>query len=410
MDQVNGKSSPDLQLRRLLRPRAFCQTVCHMSTVRRKPNSRFWFAVFKDGTGRWRQRSTKVRSRALALQMAARLERAYEIRMGRDQFRRNLAEVYQDINGEQIAQTTFRDFVSSVLARKRGEVGPASFKRLQGIADDFLKFLGTAADREITELSTDQIARFRGEIADRSSASNANYYLKQLRHIFSHAVREGLRPDNPALRVGVLKVDKGLGQPHRRPFTTEELQRLLAVVDGEWRGIILTGLYSGQRLGDIAALTWGQLDPSHSFLNIRSQKTKRWCRIPVAPPLKKHFASLIRGENSDPVFPHASRSKIDAQGESRALSAEFHRLLVRAGLAKKRSKANTGRGHCGARKTSPLSFHSLRHTTTSLLKLANVPEAVVRDIIGHESALVSRAYTHLDDASKIAAIEKLPHL
>ncbi len=43
-----------------------------------------------------------------------------------------------------------------------------------------------------------------------------------------------------------------------------------------------------------------------------------------------------------------------------------------------------------------------------LLKNAGVPEAVARDIIGHESAAISRNYTHVDDAAKRSALAKLP--
>jgi len=39
-----------------------------------------------------------------------------------------------------------------------------------------------------------------------------------------------------------------------------------------------------------------------------------------------------------------------------------------------------------------------------------VPESVVRDIIGHESELVSRQYTHVDDETKRKAIRNLPLL
>ena len=83
--------------------------------------------------------------------------------------------------------------------------------------------------------------------------------------------------------------------------------------------------------------------------------------------------------------------------------------MVEAGLAKPRPKdKNSGRGHSVKRTVSELSFHSLRHNTTSWLKRAGVPESVVRDIIGHESELVSREYTHLDDYTKRKAILKLP--
>ena len=56
---------------------------------------------------------------------------------------------------------------------------------------------------------------------------------------------------------------------------------------------------------------------------------------------------------------------------------------------------------------SEVTFQSLRHTATSLLKNAGVSEAVARDIIGHESAAISRHYTHIDEGSKRKALAKL---
>jgi integrase len=71
---------------------------------------------------------------------------------------------------------------------------------------------------------------------------------------------------------------------------------------------------------------------------------------------------------------------------------------------------NSGRGHSFRRTVIKLSLHRLRHNITSWLKRAGVPESVVRDIIGHESELVSREYTHMDDETKRNAILKLPVL
>jgi integrase len=65
-------------------------------------------------------------------------------------------------------------------------------------------------------------------------------------------------------------------------------------------------------------------------------------------------------------------------------------------------------GRTGKRVLSPLSFHSLRHTTTSMLKASGAPESIVRDIIGHESAAVSRQYTHVEPAAKRDAMSKMP--
>jgi hypothetical protein len=60
------------------------------------------------------------------------------------------------------------------------------------------------------------------------------------------------------------------------------------------------------------------------------------------------------------------------------------------------------------RELNALSFHSLRHTATSLLKNAGVSDVVARDIIGHESEAVSRNYTHIDMETKRKAVDGMP--
>jgi hypothetical protein len=49
------------------------------------------------------------------------------------------------------------------------------------------------------------------------------------------------------------------------------------------------------------------------------------------------------------------------------------------------------------RELGETSFHSLRHTTTSLLKNAGVSEAVAMDIIGHDTEAISRILTKIAD-------------
>ena len=50
-----------------------------------------------------------------------------------------------------------------------------------------------------------------------------------------------------------------------------------------------------------------------------------------------------------------------------SLSQQFHDILVASGLAKERTNKSTGKGRNAKRTVAPLSFHSLRHTSTSLL-------------------------------------------
>ena len=95
-----------------------------------------------------------------------------------------------------------------------------------------------------------------------------------------------------------------------------------------------------------------------------------------------------------------------------AVVDERHLQQRAAGLvcqvAQPRDHLSKGKGRDTKRDTSKVSFHSLRHSATSLLKSAGVSDSVTMDIIGHETAAVSRSYTHIADDAKRAAVNKLP--
>jgi len=84
--------------------------------------------------------------------------------------------------------------------------------------------------------------------------------------------------------------------------------------------------------------------------------------------------------------------------------------MVKAGLVGKRTHQSKGKGRDVRRDTSRISFHSLRYSTTSALKNAGVSEAVAMDLVGHETAAVSRNYTRIAHEAKREAIAKLPDI
>ncbi|MGH7976263.1 MAG: tyrosine-type recombinase/integrase [Limisphaerales bacterium] len=79
-------------------------------------------------------------------------------------------------------------------------------------------------------------------------------------------------------------------------------------------------------------------------------------------------------------------------------------------MAKERTHKSKSKGRDAKRQLNEISFHSLRHTATSLLKNAGVSDVVARDIIGHESAAVSQNYTHIETETKRVALGKLPDI
>lgn len=119
--------------------------------------------------------------------------------------------------------------------------------------------------------------------------------------------------------------------------------------------------------------------------------------------LRKRLKGLGAG---DRLFPVAHRRYTVDKGRGK-VSASFRRLLARLGLVQsvKMAQKSTVKGR---RRVNEVSFHSFRHTATSMLKNAGVSDSVTRDIVGHESQAVSENYTHIDESTKRAAMEKLP--
>lgn len=174
--------------------------------------------------------------------------------------------------------------------------------------------------------------------------------------------------------------------------------------------MILFGLYTGQRLSDLATLTWANIDLAREEVSIRTRKTDRYVNLPLAKPLVKHLESLPASDDpTAPLFPKvfATRERNDYSG---SLSNQFYAILVAAGLAPKRNHKTTGTGRSVRRNLKSMSFHCLRHTATSLLKNAGASDVIARDIIGHDSVSVSKLYTHISTDAKRKAIEAMENV
>lgn len=379
-----------------------------MASVTIKQNCQYFIACITLEDGTRTQRSTRITDRKDAQRFAEDLEEASRKRKTEGQMRRVLSDIHDRLYGCELPSATLVNYVDRWLKQKEGTIKSVSLPTYTGPANEFVEFLGTKASLQIQYITKADVVLWRDSVAAKVSARTANNKLKIIRQLFESAWRDGLITDNPAAKVETLKNDES----NRRPFTEQELRRILAVANDEWRGMILAGVYTGQRLKDIALLTWSNVDQANNEIVLTTSKTGRRQFIPIAEPLKKYIFSLpVSDDVAAPLFPKAHRIATNNKSTS-TLSQQFYEILVSAGLAEKRAPKNTstGVGRDGKRETSGLMFHSLRHTATSLLKNGGVSEIVARDIIGHQSQAVSLQYSHVDRASKHRAIAALPDI
>lgn len=268
----------------------------------------------------------------------------------------------------------------------------------------FLSFLGDARNMPLDMVTNQHAKDFMRKEMERVSSGTVNKYLAGLRTAFQKAVDSRLFQYNPFSKVRPGKQDREDKQ-QRRAFTMEEAKRLTEVLPGEWPDMVRVCLYTGgQRLGDIAKLKWEQIDLAGGLIAMTTQKTKRRMNKLIIAPLKSILERRKASSISEYVFPMAAMRHTQAGNTCGKLSIDFHDLLIQHGFAKDMKSAPRNGDR---RKQSELSFHSLRATAVTALRLAGVSPDLCRTIVGHDSEEMDRVYFRPDSA---AVIEAMKHL
>lgn len=388
-----------------------------MASLRVHPQSSYFVACFTGGDGKRYQRSTKVRrdgrveSRRRAQKIADEFEDVVRNKRIAQQVQTVIQDLYKQATGTSLDTLTTRKFANQWLSDKKGSVEEKTHAGYIRLLDSFLSFLGRKADEPLQAVSEEDIRKWRDDRRDGVSATTVNIALRVLRMFFGDASKRDLIGSNPAIRIPVLKrTDKN----ERRPFTPQEIQKLLPHLPPEWKSLVMLGLYTGQRLGDIVRLRWRDVDETAGEIRLVTKKTGRAQKIPIAEPLRRYLGSLPRPMSRDlPLHPDALAVVEAQKGSVSTLSRQFHDFMSKAGLVPKRAheRREKAKGHGkNERQSSDLTFHCLRHTLTSMLKNAGVSSAIAEEIVGHNSSEINRMYTHIDQDSLMRAMSTLPDI
>ena len=267
----------------------------------------------------------------------------------------------------------------------------------------FLDFLGQDAIKRIDTLTASTCKEFFVEELERIAYGTVKRYKATLNAIFKSAEHDDLIPHNPIARVSLGKIaTPSQKKPTKRlPFTKEEMTFLLHYSPTPWKDLVLTSfLTGGQRIGDVALLKWELIDFENNLITFDSMKTARDIHFPMHPKLREMLLKK-RNNNSEYVFPNVARKYMRSNG---SLSCEFTTLLRNFGILAPEKKELKG-----DRRPVPVKcFHSIRHTVVSLLRSSTLFTAdVAREVIGHDSEEVERAYFSLDDDTKAQAYNYL---
>jgi integrase len=276
-----------------------------------------------------------------------------------------------------------------VIRRETGILGKSSIDNLTFAKKRWEIGFGKKMDAPLAKLRLDDIEVAFPKMCEGLSRGTANQYREVLMRVMNDAVGRKLIDTNPAKGLKTATRLPGLkDQPRKGIFTPEEIKLLLLAADDEWRGMILAGFYTSLRMMDVAKLS--KEDIEDGFILATSKKTTTDTDTPIHPRLLEWI-----GDREGPFFP---KQKDETNCN---ISTRFAALMKKAGVPKLREVR---------KRTYKRSYHSLRHSFSTIVANSGIPQDVRMTLMGSSDPKVASRYVHVSDEKLMEAIAALPNL
>lgn len=230
--------------------------------------------------------------------------------------------------------------------------------------------------------------------------------LACLSKIMRAAVKAGLVPVNPCLGVELGRQEEG--DPTGRALSRAEVGRLLAVLPelGVYRRFVVTLLFTGMRIGELAAITVADCDLEvglirvsktaspgrHGEIVVGPTKSGKSRLVPIAAQLRPVIEEACDGKSPDDrAFPGPNGGFLSSKNLSRAIKWPLIREAVK--------RFPPGE--------APLHWHDLRHMALTNLALGGLVMPDLMAVAGHSTLQVTQRYlnTKADAAQRAGSIQ-----
>jgi len=403
-----------------------------MASVKLFPGSVKWYACYKMPTGKINekgrpifkrlQRSTGTSDESRAKQLAISYERAANLVTEKRWTQQSASRFLTEINAisgievTQVAQTNV--FLKDWLETKKKLVAEKSWKNFDGIIRDYLEWLGPRNTAPMIENTPAVVAKFRdAELALGKAGTTVNKALSILGQAFDEAVLQCALEKNPARGLRIKKADRRAQK--RTAFSFEQFRALVQrtgpgelstrgrEAHPDWQAFIICLGYTGGRQQEVARLEWSNVNLKEKLIGLRRSKNADIHSMPAHPSLLAHLVAREKalGKTKAPKFVMPYIAELPERLVSRIFRETIlPRIDIRQPYAKPSEEKGVGR------MLAKHSIHSLRHSLSTWLNSAGVPEMMRMRLVGHEDEEVSRGYTHTQLIEAANELAKIPAL
>ena len=279
---------------------------------------------------------------------------------------------------------------------------------------------------KLAQLTTPMVRAFEDRLRVDRSPAMVRRVVTSLASILADAQERGLVAQNVARnlrgqrrrgkqraadkrKAGRLKIGVDIPSP-------EEIRAIIAHLEGRWRPLLLTAIFTGLRASELRGLRWSDVDLKRGEVHVRQRAD---CYSKIGPP------KSAAGERNIPLPPLVvnalrewklvcARSELGLAFPSERGKVEFYIYIINRGFKPAQVAAGVTNKRGEAKYPG---LHSLRHFYASwcINRRADggleLPLKLVQTRMGHASIqLTADTYGHLfprdDDGAELAAAEK----
>lgn len=211
-----------------------------------------------------------------------------------------------------------------------------------------------------------------------------------MRAIWNHARGNKLvEGDCPTQEIKLGKIVNA----RSRALTPTEAQELLGEIkrlDPKAWAFTLACLHTGGRLGEVARLTWGNVNMCERHITLIHTKTGKPRAVPMTETVFSLLEGMGKGAANEAVFTNEKGKPWTA------MPANFRKAVSNLQL-------NVGRED----RREKIVFHSLRHSAASMLLDAGEDVRTIQELFGWSTLAMLQRYTHPTAERKQGAMKSL---
>lgn len=316
---------------------------------------------------------------------------------------------YDRDSGARLPDPTDPTFTAALTAARRPTPGPnagsvadaveawlrspelkSKRPRTRDHAERYIDALRKAKDVPLEKLRRATILEWRDIVADTRGHGAANAFIETVQTFLSWCVDRGRIDSSPAYRIR--KLERGAFPAWTEAEAKHAMQRFPEAA----RRAIVLAYHTGQRRGDLVALTWKNIDLEAGRIRLQQEKARGpaaqrpWISLPIPAALKIELRQWKAAPLGNPK--QAAMTVLTAPG-----GRPWNRCSVSAAVQRAVDEA-AEHGHL----RRGLNLHGLRKLRAASLAEAGATAKEIAAVTGHRTLSMVAHYTDSADQERLA--------